>query len=147
MNKLKWLSCTAWVSTVSALAMSPAWAQVDASTPAAQTPSAANAATDTNAPADVETINVSASRIQIAGYDQPTPVTVVGAAELQRDAKVDLADVVRQLPSFGPSSSPGNSAESGNITAGTSALNELSLRNLGPKRTLVLFDGQRVVST
>ena len=147
MKKLKLLSCTALVSTVSTLAAYPALAQVDASTPAAQQPSAANAATDTEAPATVETINVSASRIQIAGYDQPTPVTVVGAAELQRDARVDVADVIRQLPSFGASSSPGNSRESSNITAGTSALNEVSLRNLGPKRTLVLFDGQRVVST
>ena len=58
--------------------------------------------------AGVEQVIVSASRISIAGYTQPTPVTVVGAEQLERDAQTDIGDVIRQLPAFGTSSGPNN---------------------------------------
>ena len=46
-----------------------------------------------------EAVTVSASRINIQGYEAPTPVTVIGAAQtLQRDAKVDIGDAIRELP-------------------------------------------------
>ena len=35
---------------------------------------------------EIEQVVVSASRITIAGYTSPTPVTVVGAAQLKQDA-------------------------------------------------------------
>ena len=34
---------------------------------------------------DIEQVVVSASRVTIAGYTQPTPVTVVGAAQLEQN--------------------------------------------------------------
>ena len=94
-----------------------------------------------------ERVVVSASRIQIAGYQQPTPVTVVGAAQLERDAQTDIGDVIRQLPSFGPSSSPDNGTTAINVAAGNGGEDLVNLRNLGILRTLVLVDGQRVVSS
>ncbi|HWC64189.1 MAG TPA: TonB-dependent receptor plug domain-containing protein, partial [Rhizomicrobium sp.] len=47
---------------------------------------------------DIEQVVVSASRVTIAGYQQPTPVTVVGAAQLEKNAFSNIADAVRELP-------------------------------------------------
>ena len=95
----------------------------------------------------VEQVIVSASRISIAGYQQPTPVTVVDSEQLERDARTDIGDVIRELPSFGGSTSPNNSVQSSLIVTGDAGLNEVSLRNLGVLRTLVLVDGQRIVAS
>jgi iron complex outermembrane recepter protein len=95
----------------------------------------------------VEQVIVSASRINIAGYQQPTPVTVVGAEQLARDAQTDIGDVIRQLPAFGTSSGPNNSSSANYIVSGTPGIDVVNLRQLGVLRTLVLFDGQRVVGS
>jgi iron complex outermembrane recepter protein len=95
----------------------------------------------------VEQIIVSASRISIAGYQQPTPVTVVSGEQLRRDAQTDIGDAIRQLPAFGASSSPNNTIGSAYIVSGTPGIDVVNLRNLGVLRTLVLFNGQRVVAS
>ena len=97
--------------------------------------------------APVENVEVSASRINIQGYEAPTPVTVIGAAQLQRDAMVDIGDAIRQLPSVGRSDSPGNGSHSGNAAQGDAGVDDINLRNMGAIRTLTLFDGKRVVSS
>ncbi len=96
---------------------------------------------------DVEQVVVSASRITIAGYTQPTPVTVVGAAQLEAAAKADITDSIRELPAVGASSSAQNGAGNGGLSGGTGGVSTVNLRNLGLTRTLVLFDGQRVVQS
>ena len=96
---------------------------------------------------DVEQVVVSASRISIAGYTQPTPVTVVGAEVLQRDAKTDIGDAIRDLPAVGDSDSPSNGATASLAAQGNAGVDDVNLRNLGIARTLTLFDGQRVVSS
>jgi outer membrane receptor protein involved in Fe transport len=97
-----------------------------------------------NAAGDIEQVVVSASRVQIAGYQQPTPVTVVGAAQLEKDAYANIQDAVRQLPQVqSPPASFGASQGAG--SPGTAGLNVINLRNLGSNRTLILFDSQRVV--
>lgn len=92
-------------------------------------------------------IVVTGSRITVAGYAQPTPVTVVGEEILQRDAKVSIGDTIRELPAVGASASPNNGSGAGNIVAGVTGLDTVNLRQLGVTRTLVLFDGQRVVQS
>ena len=52
---------------------------------------------------DIEQVVVSASRVTIAGYTQPTPVTVVGVAQLESEANINLGDTIRQLPALGTS--------------------------------------------
>ncbi|HWX89748.1 MAG TPA: TonB-dependent receptor [Rhizomicrobium sp.] len=95
-----------------------------------------------------EAVTVSASRIQIQGYEAPTPVTVIGVEQLNRDAKVDIGDAIRELPSIaGRGDSPSNGAHSGNASQGDAGLDTVDLRGLGVVRTLVLFDGQRVVTS
>ena len=95
--------------------------------------------------AETEEVIVSASRIQIQGYQAPTPVTVVGADQLARDAHTDIGDVIRQLPAFGTSSGPNNSSSANFIVSSTPGIDVVNLRQLGVLRTLVLFDNQRVV--
>ncbi len=95
----------------------------------------------------VERVIVSASRISIAGYQQPTPVTMLGAQKLRRDAYADIGDAIRQLPAFGASSGPNTSISANFIVSGTPGVDVVNLRNLGVLRTLVLFNGQRVVAS
>ena len=95
----------------------------------------------------IEQVIVSASRISIGGYQQPTPVTTVTAEQLRRDAFTDIGDAIRQLPAFGASSSPNNTIGANYIVSGTPGIDVVNLRNLGVLRTLVLFNGQRVVAS
>jgi iron complex outermembrane receptor protein len=92
----------------------------------------------------IETVTVSASRISIAGYQAPTPVTVVGVAELEANAKNDLGDAIRQLPAV-QGASPQSGSSSVTISGASAGQSNVSLHNLGNLRTLVLIDGQRVV--
>jgi outer membrane receptor protein involved in Fe transport len=94
-----------------------------------------------------EEVTVSASRISIGGYQQPTPVTSIGAEQIERDAKSDIGEVLQALPSMGASSSPNTSNGTQSISGGNAGANLVSLRNLGVTRTLVLFDGHRVVAS
>ena len=95
----------------------------------------------------VEQVVVSASRVTIAGYTAPTPVTVVSADMILRDAKIDLGSSIRELPSVGASDAPENGSHAGNAGQGDAAISDINLRNIGVLRTLVLFDGQRIVSS
>src|SRR3569833_940834 len=65
------------------------------------------------APADdIETVNSSAGRINLQGFAQPTPVTVIGIETLNRDAKVNIGDEIRELPQI----RGGNSIQTGSNT-------------------------------
>ncbi len=105
---------------------------------AAQTASAA-------APAAVDEIVVTGSRIVRDGYEAPTPVTVMSAEQMQAFSQPNVADFVNTMPVFAGSNSPSTSQSS--VSAGTAGVNTLNLRNAGAERTLVLFDGQRSVGS
>jgi outer membrane receptor protein involved in Fe transport len=96
---------------------------------------------------NVEQVVVSASRISIAGYQQPTPVTMVGSAQLDSAANADIGDTIRNLPAVGISSSPLKAGGGTSIFNPVAGLSTVNLRDLGVVRTLVLFDGQRVVQS
>lgn len=94
----------------------------------------------------VDEVVVTGTRIGRAdGFEAPTPVTVLGAAELQSFASSNIADSVNSLPVFAGSLTPGSTIA--NVSAGNSGMNSLNLRGLGRSRTLVLQDGQRIVSS
>ncbi len=104
--------------------------------PAAQPPAESN----------VESVEVSGTRISIGGYQAPTPVTVVDTEKLESNAYANITDDVRQLPQVNsPPASFG--ASQGAASPGTAGANLLNLRSLGVNRTLVLFDGQRIVNS
>jgi len=91
----------------------------------------------------VEQVVVSSTRLQQAGFDAPTPTTVVSAADLEASAKPSIFDAITQLPAL--QGSTGVSYNTGSTTTGLIGLSALGLRGLSPLRTLVLLDGQRVV--
>jgi iron complex outermembrane receptor protein len=125
-------------------------AQAGASAPSALAQSALTQQQELDLPLTgllTEQVIVSASRISIGGYQQPTPVTVITGDQLRRDAFSDIGDAIRQLPAFGASSSPNNTIAANYIVSGTPGINVVNLRNLGVLRTLVLFNGQRVVAS
>jgi iron complex outermembrane recepter protein len=104
------------------------------------------------APAEAETaaepaseIIVTGTRIVRDGYDAPTPVSVIGTKELKTEAPANIADFVNTLPSVKGSSTASNS--SGSLSNGLAGVASIGLRGLGATRTLVLFDGQRSVSS
>src|SRR3954469_7714415 len=98
-------------------------------------------------PSNVEAVEVTGTRLTIGGYEAPTPVTVIGVEQIEREAKMNLIDSITSLPSVGVSATPDNSRLSADLSQGDAALSVVNLRNLGIARTLVLFDGQRVVSS
>jgi outer membrane receptor protein involved in Fe transport len=97
-----------------------------------------------NEPKALEEVVVTGSRIARAGFEEPTPVTVVGAAELQQKAVDNVADVLSQIPAFRQTSGSGQAQR---LSLGGGGESLVDLRGLGPNRTLVLMDGQRVVAT
>ena len=95
-------------------------------------------AEETPAPAEDATIVVTGSLLRRADTATPSPVTVIGAENLQRAGVTNMADAIRQASADG-AGSIGIGFTSG-FSAGGSAV---SLRNLGVSSTLVLVDGLR----
>lgn len=91
----------------------------------------------------VESVVVTGSLINRPGFESPTPVTAVGAADLEKSAQPTLADTLNQLPQFGAAISNHDGFQSG-ASAGANFIN---LRNLGLPRTLVLVNGERTVAS
>lgn len=107
--------------SVAALSMAPAFAQDDESDDTAQ----------------METVEVTGSRIKRTDAEGSVPITVIDRQQLELSGDVSVADYLRNTTfnsfgSFRPQS--GSSAQS---------FAELSLRGLGGARTLILIDGRR----
>lgn len=93
---------------------------------------------------DAETIIVTGSRIAKAGFEAPTPTTVIDATVLTSAPQPNVAQNLNQLPALSGSTSP-RTAGNG-VVGGTQGANFLNLRNLGANRTLILLDRRRVVA-
>jgi len=96
------------------------------------------------APAVIDEIIVTGSRVIRDGYEAPTPVSVLGVAELNEMATANIADAVNRLPALANSLSTRGSSSTADMTGG---INNLNLRGINPTRTLVLIDGKRVVGS
>lgn len=135
-----------------ALAQTPVASQPVPATPDVAAPAQDPAVmSDTDAPASGSgeaaegEIVVTGSRIVRDGYSAPTPVTVLGAAEINAQKPANISDFVNTLPAIGVGSTAQNS--SGSLSDGTAGIASINLRGLGPFRTLVLIDGQRSVGS
>lgn len=95
--------------------------------------------------ADGGDIIVSGSRIVQNGFEAPTPVSVVTAAQIEKAAPVNIADYVNQMPALMGSETP--RTPKGSVGTGNAGANYLNLRNLGSTRTLVLLNGRRLTPT
>jgi iron complex outermembrane recepter protein len=122
----------------------PPPAPTEAQTPAATEPAPASGGAEH--PNELQEVVVSSSRINLAGFDLPTPVSTINAATLEQNAQADLGEVFHNLPSFGAASSPDTTSGAENISNGAAGLSQINLRNLGTQRTLVLINGTRQVN-
>jgi outer membrane receptor protein involved in Fe transport len=93
----------------------------------------------------VEKVVVTATRLQSAGFDAPTPTTVVSASDLEIQAKPNVFDAITQLPAM--QGSTGLGFNTGSTSTGLMGLSALGMRGLSPLRTLVLLDSQRLVGS
>ncbi|WP_313806281.1 TonB-dependent receptor domain-containing protein [Sphingobium sp.] len=88
-------------------------------------------------------IVVTGSRLGSRGFSAPTPVTTLGADDLEKRGLSGIGQAIAEYPAFRPSTTPSTnqlgSQQIGAIFA--------DLRGLGPARTLVLVDGRRHVPT
>ena len=106
---------------------------------------ATQVATDTadEAGERLETVVVTATRVAREGYVAPTPTTVVGADMLELRTPGTLGDALALLPAMRNPSTEGTGSLVFGVGVGRGFVN---LRGLGPYRTLVLLDGERVVN-
>ncbi len=91
----------------------------------------------------IESVTVSSSRIMTAGFNAPTPTTVVSADLIQNQAKDNIFNAITELPSM--MGSTGQEANVNGTSGGTNGLSSFNLFGLGTIRTLTLLDGERFV--
>ncbi len=125
----------ATTSAIAILLSSIAPQIANAQTQAAQEPAAAS----------LDEIVVTGSRVVRDGYEAPTPVSVMGADELNAMASNNIADAVNALPAFANSVTPRTSTA--NLSSGAAGVSQLNLRGIGTNRTLILLDGRRVINS
>ena len=128
-------------SIAALLACSFAAADVQAQT----APAPATAPQPAPAATGLDEIVVTGSRVVRDGYEAPTPVSVLGADELDAMAENNIADAVNALPVFNGSATPRTSTT--NLSNGAAGVNQLNLRGIGSRRTLILLDGRRVINS
>jgi outer membrane receptor protein involved in Fe transport len=105
-------------------------------------PSAAATATTTAtteaAPAAVQELVVTGSRIPQPNLTSVSPLTTVTSGNIKLSGQTDILQVINQLPSA-------YANQTAQVSNGSTGTAEADLRNLGPQRTLVLIDGKRLV--
>jgi len=114
-------------------------------------PAQVSLAQDTDADEMMEEIVTTGSRIRRDPLNEAAAITQIGATELKETGVTNLGDVLQDLPMTGsaPNSQfnvPGNDGfpqDGAGIGAGAV---QLSLRNIGAKRTLILVDGKRWIA-
>lgn len=125
-------------------------AAVLAASAAASGAMAQDQATATDTAAELEEIVVTGSRIRRARGVSGQPIVDLGSEDIDKAGLVSVGDFLQQLPQsggtfnarFNNSGNFGAPPDGGGIGAGST---QADLRFLGPKRVLVLVDGQRWV--
>ncbi|PCG13298.1 MULTISPECIES: TonB-dependent receptor [Sphingomonas] len=111
----------------------------------------ARSATDANALAQVASataqeddaaanpdVVITGSRIDRAGFDAPTPTTIIGGDALLVGNRPSIAQVLNDLPQFRATTTPTT-----NFSGTASGSSPADLRGLGTTRTLTLLNGRR----
>ena len=93
-----------------------------------------------SAPASMQRVEVTGSRIRQVDLETAQPIQVMTQEQIQKSGLVTVGDVLNQLSSAGtPAFDRGGSLTSNRENGGQ----YISLRNLGANRLLVLVDGKR----
>jgi iron complex outermembrane receptor protein len=106
---------------------------------------AASADPDTAAATEAPQIVVTGSLIRGSTEDSALPVDVISQEELVNQGSPTALDLVKNLP--GSSGVLGDSNQFDSRSQGSEGVASVNLRGLGPSRTLVLLNGQRLVPT
>ena len=135
------------------MALAGAWAGAAAQTGTALDAAQASPPSQTERAGDTSggDIVVTGSRIRHDPLEQPAPVTFVDQKDIARTGLSSIADVLQRLPSAagGLNSRSNNSGNFGNPPDGGgvgAGAQEIDLRYLGSRRTLVLVDSLRFVN-
>ena len=135
MNKISILKASAAPLALSfALVGTPALAQVaDGPLPPEDQTASADGTEEPSG-----TIVVTGSRIARPNIEAASPVTIVGAEQVQLTGTTTVENLLNELPQV----IPGNTRVSNN--AGGENFSTIDLRGLGAGRTLILLDGERL---
>lgn len=93
-------------------------------------------------PAEMETIVVTGTRIQRAGFETLEPATVVDASYIEERAFTNVADALNRIPGFGVGVTPEGAQASFGV-----GVNFVNRFGLGTNRTLTVVNGRRFVSS
>ena len=130
--KTRLLTSSVFAGALIASAALPAIAQTE-DEPVATTAPAAD-----ESEARQEKVTVTGSRLALADFQAISPVTSVTSEAIELNATLTLETLLNELPQV----IPGNTVTSNN--SGGEDFATIDLRGLGPARTLVLVDGERV---
>jgi len=103
--------------------------------------SASTWAQDNEEDPNLEEVFVTGTRFTSPGTVSSSPISSVGEAEIDYAQQPEIERILRALPSF----TTGDGTDGSNVNNGSSGASTLSLRGLGPERTLVLLNGRRMV--
>jgi iron complex outermembrane recepter protein len=86
----------------------------------------------------LDTIEVTGSRIKRSDYETESPILVISRADIEKSGMVSIGEILQNLPQAG-------AALSRAFNNGGNGATEVDLRNLGSNRVLVLVNGRRWV--
>lgn len=89
----------------------------------------------------LQTVVVTGSLIRRVDLETASPVVTIDRAQIQATGKMTLGDLVQQLPAM-----TGGAVNPQVNNGGGTGSSSINLRGLGSKRTLILVDGQRLLS-
>ena len=112
----------------------------------ASDPPAPQAAPAAASPALTEVV-VTGSRIASRSYTSDSPLVGVSAAQIASAGQVSLDSALGQMPQFAAAQGQTEVGDVQGATGFQGGQSYTDLRGLGPERTLVLLDGQRMVPT
>jgi len=116
----------------------------DAAPPAPKAERPASASRDAAADrpiVELESVQVTGSRIPRAQIEGPAPITVITAQEIKANGFTTVPDVLRAMTQNGGETQSQQSASGADFSPGAQ---QVDLRGLGPNHTLVLVNGRRI---
>lgn len=131
--KTRLLTSSVFAGAMFASAALPAIAQTEDEPVATTAP-----AESTDAEARQQKVTVTGSRLALADFQAISPTTSVTSEAIELNASLTIETLLNELPQV----IPGNTVTSNN--SGGEDFATIDLRGLGPSRTLVIIDGERV---
>ena len=136
------LAAAAWAWSAQALAQQTQPGSTDQAAAASQ----GTAPQSSNAPAEqpLAEVTVTGTRIRRRDLTSQSPLVTIDSEQIEQRAGLNLESYLDTLPNYNPAQTP--TTENGDVqpsATNTVGISTISLRGLGPNRSLVLIDGHR----